>query len=378
MQTVWGRGAEALGLILVLGLVGFGLSGGLARPAAAESRSYVVGWFGQATYSQDGDCPGGVNPDIGRQYVRDLKELGYTPQQIAALGKKGEGADGAPTSLRALMDMRGRVNGKPANPYSNPASVVDPRLNAVQAKYAYGFDLDGRGAANPRGFEDPETHEQGVNNELARALGCMQSFRGSLQGRPTYWAWAWGQLKDSEPAWLITITGGDLSHDGEVTVTLDRALEHLRSNIDGSPRADASYRIDPDPRSHNVLKGQIKDGVLSLSQPADLHLLQNPLVAPEFHMTKTHFRIRLQPDGSLAGFIGGYQPWSDLYFGFAAGGPTMEVCITGDIPGIYYLLKRHADADPDPKTGQNASISAAYYLEAVPAFVVAAKDQASR
>ena len=91
----------------------------------------------------------------------------------------------------------------------------------------------------------------------------MRSFRGSLAGRPTYWAWAWGQLKDSQPAWLITISSaGPRPSDGDVTVTFDRALEHLRSNVDGSPRADSTYRIDTDPRSHNVVHGQIKGGVI--------------------------------------------------------------------------------------------------------------------
>ncbi|MBX7198862.1 MAG: hypothetical protein K1X51_05750 [Rhodospirillaceae bacterium] len=344
------------------------LLAGFAAPATAETRTFVVGWFSQATYSQDGDCPGGVNPDISRQYVRNAHLMGFTKEQIAAFGK----GKGLPDSLRSLMNTRARIDGKPANPYSYPSAVVDPKLNAVSARYAYGFDLDG--AAGPKSFEDPETHETGVDNELARALGCMRSFRGSLASRPTYWAWAWGQLKDSQPAWLITLSAPDFTKDGPVTITFDRALEHLRSNADGSPRADASYRIDPDPRSHNVLQGHIKGGVISLDQPGALHLLQNPLVAPEFKLSKVKMRLSLRPDGTLSGIIGGYQPWADLYFGFAAGGPTMEVCITGDIPGLYYLLKKHADADPDPTTGQNASISAAYYLESVPVFAVDAKQ----
>jgi hypothetical protein len=47
------------------------------------------------------------------------------------------------------------------------------------------------------------------------------------------------------------------------------------------------------------------------------------------------------------------------------------------MPGIYYLFKKFADADPDPITGQNASISATYYMQAVPAFVVAAETSES-
>ena len=40
-----------------------------------------------------------------------------------------------------------------------------------------------------------------------------------------------------------------------------------------------------------------------------------------------------------------------------------------DIPGVYYALKRLADGMPDA-SGQNTAISAAYYLEAVPAYVL--------
>jgi hypothetical protein len=35
-------------------------------------------------------------------------------------------------------------------------------------------------------------------------------------------------------------------------------------------------------------------------------------------------------------------------------------------------MRKHADADPDPVTGQNMSISATYYLTAVPAFAAPA------
>ena len=59
-----------------------------------------------------------------------------------------------------------------------------------------------------------------------------------------------------------------------------------------------------------------------------------------------------------------------MIVGFAAGGPTMEICIVGDIPGLYYLLKHQADGEPDPVTGENTAISVTYYFETTPAFVV--------
>ena len=72
--------------------------------------------------------------------------------------------------------------------------------------------------------------------------------------------------------------------------------------------------------------------------------------------------------GYTNGFMAGYQPWHDIYFGLAATGFGGEEQVTGDIPGFYYLMKRYADADPDPKTGQNTRISVTYFFEVVPAF----------
>jgi hypothetical protein len=351
------------------GLISAACVCGLAMNAAAmDSRTYVVGWFSEATYSQDNDCPGGINPGIDQQYLKNLRDLGYTPAQVEDMAAKD---DAAP--VREAMRMRGRIDGKPASPYVYPASVVDPKLTALSSKFAYGFNLDGKDT----GLEDPQTHEKGVDHQLAVALGCMRSFRGSLEGRPTYFAWAWGQLKDSEPAWLITLSAEDLTKDGDVTVTFDRAFEHLRSNVDGSPRPDTTYRADPDPRSHNSYRGQIKKGVITVAAQGDFHMMKNPLVVPEFDLHKAQLRLTLKPDGNLDGLIGGYQPWRQLYFAFASGGPGQEYCVTGDIPGLFYLMKNHADADPDPKTGQNMSISAAYYLEAVPAFVAQADKRVS-
>ena len=81
--------------------------------------------------------------------------------------------------------------------------------------------------------------------------------------------------------------------------------------------------------------------------------------------TQTQLRLQMDPDGSARGTIGGYQPWKDYYHYLAIRGEgTAQV----DLPGVYYAMKRHADGAPDPVTGENTGISAAYWLEAVPAF----------
>lgn len=354
----------------------FGLASlGCAHQASAESRQFAISWFAQATYSQDGDCSKGVHPEVEEVYLKYAAHLGATPKQIADWRRKlmnGEDTD----DLYQLVMMRGRVNGVPVNPYTNPAAVVDLKMPGLDGKYAFGFDLDGKGADDPHGFEDPETKQKGVDHQLYRALGCTRAFRGSLEGRPTYYAWAWGQLKDSQPAWLITVTGDDLSKDGPVTVSIDRGLEYLRSNSDGSPRFDMAYRIDPDPRSRNTFKGEIRSGVVQITEHGKLRLLQNPLVAPELQLSNVHLRLELEPNRTARGFMGGYQPWHPIYFGIAGVGFGGEQQVTGDVPGFYHLMKRYADADPDPTTGLNRAISVTYYFEAVPAFVREATNPA--
>src|SRR6185312_928164 len=81
-----GRALMVRRTVVRLGMAGAMLASVPAISAhAAETRTYVVGWFSQATYSQETDCPGGENPDITKQWLKDLADLGYTPQQIQEL-----------------------------------------------------------------------------------------------------------------------------------------------------------------------------------------------------------------------------------------------------------------------------------------------------
>ncbi len=336
---------------------------------ALETRSYVIGWFGQATMSQEGDCPAGVHQEVEYQFLDNLAPLGYSKDEIETF--RQDLLAGDMMELMMIMGTRGRVDGQAVNPYTNPATVADPNLSALEGAFAYGFDLDDRGAV-PGSFTDPETGESGIDHQLYRALGCARSFRGSLAGRPTYWDWAWGQTRDAQPAWLLTITTDD-SGPGpghSASLRLERAIEHLASNSDGSPTSHISYRVDPDPRSHNEFGAEVRGGMLYVTEHKTLRMLQNPLVAPEFELRDTHLRIQTNDDGTIRGFVGGYQPWAPIYFGFAGLGIGGEQMVTGDIPALYYLLRKHADAEPDPETGINNSISATYYFEAVPAFII--------
>jgi hypothetical protein len=153
--------------------------------AAAETRHFAISWFAQATYSNDRDCSQGVHPEVEEIYLRYAAKLGATPRQIAEWRKKIMEGEEARDFYDLIMN-RGRIDGKPVNPYTHPAAVVDLKMPGLDGKEGFGFDLDGKGPDQPGSFQDPQTKEQGVDHNLYRALGCTRAFRGSLESRPTY------------------------------------------------------------------------------------------------------------------------------------------------------------------------------------------------
>ena len=346
-----------------------------ALPASAtQTKSFVVSWFHIASYRQDGDCPTGLVEGESALYRRILTELNYSQADIDSLTNLFAvdpfQTDAQGRSAALIGTMRGRIDGKPANIYNHPESGTDSHIPTSQGHYANGFNLDGRGAASPNSFEDPDTHELGVNNQLYRATGCIKSVRARMPERPEYPSNEWNLNRNIMPAWLVSIAGDDLSKDGDVTITFDKALEHATLDAQLETLHDATYRIDPDPRSHVVARGRIKDGVVSAIEPFHLKATFDAAVYPEFDLFKTHLRVKLNSDGTAEGYMGGYQPWIQPFFLYDQGGLILETQVAIDIPGYYYALKRLADGDPDPKTGQNTTISSTYRIDMVPAFTV--------
>jgi hypothetical protein len=353
--------------ILKSGAVFAMLAAGTVPAAANETRTYVVSAFFQGASSTDGDCAGGINPVVREQDELNLVALGKTPAEAKALIDATVDDD---TELRRIMNDRGRIDGRPVNAYAHPAAVADPGLKSVTGNIGFGFDLDGQGAEDPDGFIDPDTGEKGIDNQAFRALGCSRPYRGTKDNPGAYWAFLNIAMKDSSPAWLISVSGADLGKDGPITVTFDRALEHPKSNPDGQARPYMTYRVDPDPRSHNEFKGEIKDGILTITDHKPFFMNQAFIYAPHIQLRHTHLRLDMTKGDGLDGFIGGYQPWRDVYFGVGSGGRAAETTVAGETPGLFYLLRKNADSNPDPQTGENRDISITYRLMAVPAFHV--------
>ncbi len=349
-------------------LAGLLLSGAVNGGAhAAETRGYVVSWFYMAAASQDDDCPNGFNQPSEVMARKILVDMGKTPEEIDALFKD------FPNNLYRAIVMRGKIDGKPVNVYPNPTSEPDPQIKTAQGHVAYGFNLDGKDG--PNDFVDPETHERGVDNMAYRALGCFIAQRGAIGARPTYPVIQWDGARDQMPAWLIEISGvepggnGGPVQDGDVQIGIYKAMTPIARNASGEPQADMTFQVDGNPRFQNSMHGKVKDGVVT-TDPFELYMIQDPFGVTEYHFKQARLRLTLNPDGSVKGILGGYEPWLPIYTSFALGGSVNELNLSIDVPGIYYALKRLADAYPDAKTGQNTYISSGYWIEAVPAFVV--------
>jgi len=338
-----------------------------AAPAGAETRGYVISWFATATNSQkfEENCPENRNGGQVNLQIRNLMDIGYTREQAVAMANKEGGMEvaNADRSIRQRIIMRARVNGEPASIYNYPDAVEDPNIETVTGKFAYGFDLGG--TSESAKFVDPETGDK-VDNQLWRAVGCTESFDAIPPVMPYPEELAWQAMTDSAPAWLIQIEGEDLSKDGNVTVTLDRATRHPKRDARGEFMAGATYVIDPNPRSHNVLRGRITQGVVTI-EPAEIFLEAEMPYYAEIALRNTHMRMKLGPDGKLSGYWGGYQDWRRWIYMY-----TARPANNADTIGLYHAVKKMADADPDPRTGQNRYISTTYRMQAVPAYVARA------
>src|SRR5215469_18765378 len=251
----------------------------MATPASAETRGYVVSWLATATN----------NPD----FAVNCPVLAKNPDVVKGLENTGRPADHA------------AVNGQAVPPLDYPDAVQkDPNIETVVGKYAYGFDLGGPTANK---FEDPETH-QPVDNQLWRAVGCTKSFQATPPSAPYPEEVSWATMIDTSPGYALQISGPDLSKDGPVTVTLDRTLRHLERDATGGVRSDVTYALDPSPRSHNVLSGEIRNGMLSI-KTGDIFMVADFPFYTQIDLTNTHMRMHTEADGKVSGYWGGLTDW---------------------------------------------------------------------
>ena len=192
INSIWSWGFVAP-LIVASGIA---LSASAAN--AGESRGFVVDWFHVATAYVESNCPDGLNPLSDEFYKRELRRLGYANQEVEELMKDFPNGGYIP-----ITTMRGRVNGEPVNVYANPWTQPDPDLMPITGNRGFGFNLDGN--VSSEDFTDPISGEQGVDNQMYRAMGCIQNFAFHAPDLPIYPYAQWDLTRDTAPAWVIEV-----------------------------------------------------------------------------------------------------------------------------------------------------------------------------
>lgn len=347
-----------------------------SAPASAETRDFVVSWFMQAANAakDNSDCPDGLNALPEEMARQQLLAVGVPRAETDELmDQLNGGLSSAP--VREALIYRGRDEaGRPMHAYSYPTSVPDLGLmKPNRGPMAFGFNLDAR--ESPGNFTDPDSNERGVDNAFWRATGCAINHRGTRTELPTHGALHWDILRDKQPAWIVRITADDFTKDGDVTVSFHRALERVWRDANGDVRRYSTFRVDPDVRWQETLRGTLKNGVITVG-PGYVGLLGDPYVLANMEMNQARFRGRIGDDGGLEGVLGGYLDWKTVFYEYGSSGYNSEFMIGVNLPAMYHALKNAADAYPDPKTGENTAISTAYRVVGLPAFLLTKNEYA--
>jgi hypothetical protein len=273
-----------------------------------------------------------------------------------------------------LMDraLRNRGFRKDIDTWINPFAAPDPGLQEVTGKIAEGFNLDGN---TKTGFTSP-TGERGIDNNLYRVMGCGMAYRGkpftSYLGTR-----AIDKMVEGLYGIVIRVSGNqDPMNDNDAVVEIGYTPDHIIKSSTGGVVTDYSFRMATSAQ-YTKLKATIHNGVIETESVAELHMpafswFEDNRGGTTFY--KGRLRLTTNPDGTLAGLVGGYLDWREYYgrdtFDSGSSTGTREMYYHENQIAKYYAFKRNADGLPDPKTGQNTGISAAFRLTGVHAYVV--------
>lgn len=349
-----------------------------ATPALAWEKGFAVDKYEPAFYyggkaggteAPGTDCPRGTIPD--NDVPKALKTAWRSDAEIAEITKKVSDGGRGEGVISPAMSQRGFKKG--IETYLNPFAAPDPGMQQVTGRIAEGFNLDGK--AGTGGFVSP-SGEKGVDNAFYRAWGCLMSFRGTA-----YHAYLNQRANDKMVDGLYTIvvrvsgTGKDPMNDPDAVVEIGYSPDRLVKDALGNIVRDYSYRMVKS-EQYTRAKARIRNGVIETTGAVELHM-------PNFAWGETNrgdalfhkarLRLTLHADGTLDGLVGGYRDWRDIYardtFNSPSDGATRETYYHENQIGMYYALKRNADAMPDA-SGHNTAISTAYRFTAVPAYAV--------
>ncbi len=246
----------------------------------------------------------------------------------------------------------------------------------ITGDIAFGMNLDGK--VGPNDFVSP-SGEPGIDNQLWRSVGCNENYRPPEGTTQDY---ANKSLRNTRYSrLLLELTGvSSLENDEDVTVTMYRGLDNLLTDATGAQIVPGgTMRIDAKwgEKVVRTFKGKIVNGTLITEPEPDVVI---PWATDTLPPTVTRFRdmrmqLNLRPDVAI-GYFGGYVDLEAWYW------ETMKSESTHHqsngrttLSSLYKILRKNADAYPDPKTGEYTALSSALEAQFVQTYIVHPTDE---
>ncbi len=334
-----------------------------------QVKDYLITWIAPATDPGDEACPKVNTKPSEADIFRYM-----TPEQVAKL-KAQNGEKGI--SYGTTSENRGPDKLSTSN---FPGIVPDPGQIEPHTTTALGIDLDGDDGhgAPPRGirkhgnFVSPDGRT-GIDNQLLRVWGCVTGYRGK-RGYNNQTPNA--RRADGNITTLIEVSDiDDPANDDTVYVSIIHSMDKpMRDTAGHVFIPDYTFRPSDDPNFalFNVrVRGRMKDGVVTTD--AMPRYVYNPGQGATTELFQARIRLEPQSDGSVRGFLAGYQDWrkAALFSGYSEGLFNFQA------PAVYYSLKRNADGLKDPVTGEYNGISTVFEIDTVPAFMTPAAPRSA-
>ncbi len=241
-------------------------------------------------------------------------------------------------------------------------------------KFSYGLNLDGK--TKPSDFTSPDGKTEGIDNQFYRAVGCIPSYREGSSQRLFYDEYI--ELKQFNRTIIAITDVDDLSNDDNVTITTYRGLDPLIKDALGHFQPGTTQRLDLvwGKAFIHKFKGKIVNGVLLTTKSGNfVWPNENHTDASTEMMHDAQFQLHLTPD-HVEGLIGGYVDVESAYRAIIKRYGSHQISYGKlSAPSLYKVLRRLADAYPDPKTGENTAISSALTVSGVRVYLLGDSSQ---
>ena len=349
----------------------------MSQANGAETLGFAFDYFWFAIHETPQDCPEGL-----AMALRDVAIM-HLPADRQEFLLKAENRSTYYKMGYALSAKRMKETGG-VSVCNVPEKYDDPPHRVVQSSVSYGRDLDGvasdgsdDASCGTSDFVGPDG-QGGIDNELYRILGCVDSYRRTAQfAGGAFEDYHVGAYRDGEVTTLLEIRDvDDRRNDDDVTVGVYSSIDPTPYDARKEGIPYGSMTVTTNKLWHNEVKGRIVDGEL-ITDKFDLRLKFGFVGRPAEYLIKdSQIHLTIAEDGTAKGDLAGFFDTRHAYqhtFHDAAG--AFQVANGFTCPSVWKAMWEHSDGHKDPETGQCTSISTALTISAVPAFLIHPREE---